>query len=167
MKKLLLLLSSFLMFASCSQPNGAGNSILGCPPVQIGLIDASCMPLDTAKAMIKRYDDSTKSKDSIVLPGQMPRRMTFMLNASAIRQYLNKDTSIGKLDVYLTMTDSGMSAVYIGAVDSLGEWVEHPYYKSNDPGHLAPMVLDLTLPCPVCDKLGIHYMQNQSQNQKH
>jgi hypothetical protein len=81
-----------------------------------------------------------------------------MLNANALREYLNNNPDIRTLNVYLSKNEPGpmlsnsMNLTYIGAIDSLGENdttynVERPYFKDGDS---TPYFLNHSFPCPTC-----------------
>lgn len=86
--------------------------------------------------------------------------LSFMLDANMLREYLNSDSSLEKLDIYLARTnrdaDGQMRLVYIGARNI--STTDTPMYKE------IPIVidgaenmLDHALPCPKCDRDRLHY----------
>ncbi len=90
--------------------------------------------------------------------------LSFMIDAQKLRNYLDAHHDIKMLDIYLARTTpdatGSMTLVYVGAKDSLvdqedGEidtfYVEQAHYKSSDPEHEHPQVMDHAFPCPTCE----------------
>lgn len=90
--------------------------------------------------------------------------LSFMIDAQKLKNYLDAHPDIKMLDIYLARTrpdaTGSMTLVYVGAKDSIvdqgdGEtdtfYVEQAHYKSSDPGHEHPQVMDNVFPCPTCD----------------
>lgn len=86
--------------------------------------------------------------------------LSFMLDANMLREYLNSDSSLEKLDIYLARTnrepDGQMRLVYIGARNV--STTDSPMYEE------IPIVidgaenmLDHALPCPKCDRERLHH----------
>ncbi len=159
------------MLASCNNntadqtasTGGATTSQQTPPLAELNDIERVCIPVDTANERIGRYHhylDLKKNHDT---------HLSFMLDAAALRQYLDNYKDITKLDVYLAFTkDSQMTLVYVGAKDSLvlgpnkdtvSKYAEIPYYKPKDVKHKEPQAFDRTLPCPDCDRIRIYTNQ--------
>lgn len=159
MKKILLVLAVTAAFVSCEEKNNGketktdtvqkDNNI---PPS--ACFDSTLIPLSDADVLIYNYNQYLRN----VLHEPLAHS-SFMLNAKALREYLNSNPDLATLNVYLAKTDTGMmtdtsmTLVYIGAVDSLGANdtmynVEKPYYKPNETN--TPYLLDHSFPCPVC-----------------
>jgi hypothetical protein len=154
MKKISIVLAVIATFTSCSESNknihhsntqkGKGDNPASC-------IDSVLIPLESADVLIYNYHQY-KTK---VLKEPMGYS-SFILNANALREYLNSNPDIVNLDVYLAkkdtcgMTDTSMSLVYIGGIDSAGYDVEKVYTKPGD--QKQSYFMDQVMPCPVCEK---------------
>lgn len=111
-------------------------------------IDAILILESEANDKIQRYHKS------IGLKNNNNQNVSFMLDANLLRAYLDQNTNISKLDVYLAQESDGkMTLVYVGGKDSSGYVVEVPYYKPNQ---TAKYVFDHAMPCPTCARIGIH-----------
>lgn len=160
MKKILLVLAVTTAFVSCEEKNH-GKELKNdvekkeySNPVASPCFDSTLIPLSDADVLINNYNEYLRNIQKEPLA-----HSSFMLNAKALREYLNSNPDLATLNVYLAKTDTGMmtdtsmTLVYIGAVDSLGADnitynVEKPYYKPNEPA--VPYLLDHSFPCPVC-----------------
>ena len=142
---LVLLLAATVIIASCSQSKDNGNT----KPhhdTAVALDSNDVVPLDSANAWIQNYHRALRSSDQPMIG------LSFMLDANVLRQYLNDNPDIAKLDVYMARpNDTAITVVYIPAVaipqgDSV-VYEEHPVTLPGMPGEYA---LDHALPCPVC-----------------
>jgi|GEM_PF-3249116 len=122
------------------------------PGSQNPSVDNIAIPIDTGSAWIRSYHQKVGFRDS----AQNGLKVSFMLDANALRKYLNDSQNVTKLDIYLAQNPTSTTLVYIGAVDSTDAktkevfYVERPYYKTTDAQRTKPMALDMTSPCPQC-----------------
>ena len=159
MKKTLMILAIASVFISCTQnENSSNTAVTGKdstvnPPPSTSL-DSTLIPLASADTLIYNYNEYLENiiHDSLSYS-------SFMLNANALREYLNSNPEIATLNIYLgkndrgTMKETSMNLVYIGAIDSPGADgvtynVEKPYYRSGDMS--TPYFLNHSFPCPTC-----------------
>lgn len=155
MKKFLATLAVIATFTSCSQRDNDAHSQLDNKRRPIDpppCIDSVLIPLERAEVLMYNY----KQYKTKVL-NEPNGYSSFILNAAALRVYLNNNPDIVNLDVYLAkrdtlgMTDTSMSLVYIGGIDSAGYDVEKVYRKPGDPMQ-TEYFMDQVMPCPVCEQ---------------
>jgi hypothetical protein len=157
MQKIIVLLALGTMLIACQ---GSTEQADVAEPVkrdvnQGGVPDSILMPITEANNQIQRYHESVNLGN-----GDTTTKTAFMLDANVLRNYLNNDTSIAKLSVYLAekITSDGskeMNLIYIGAIDSSGIYVEKAYTKT--PGDRQQYLLNHVMPCPECvDRMKIH-----------
>lgn len=156
MKNRLLLLAATAILASCGRGNENAKPNEGDPPAQIDY-GHTPIALQEANKVIQNYHNYA---DSI---GDTPRVFAFMLEADKLRTYLNSDSSLVKLDVYLARTDAGeMKLVYIGARNTGTAdnpmYTEIPYIKDGE-----QYMFDHGIPCPTCDRDPLHHPQTTAQ----
>jgi hypothetical protein len=85
--------------------------------------------------------------------------LSFMLNARKLKEYLNSDSSLEKLDIYLARTGRGangqMRLVYVGA-RNVGTADSPIYQEIPIIVDGAENMLDHAIPCPTCDRDPLH-----------
>lgn len=114
--------------------------------------------------LIQNYHKYLRESLGIDTSELLDRQLSFMIDAQKLRNYLDAHHDIKMLDIYLARTTpdatGSMTLVYVGAKDSIvdqedGEidtfYVEQAHYKSSDPGHEHPQVMDHAFPCPTCE----------------
>ncbi len=166
MKKVFILCIAFsAIFTSCEQKKTEKSATSGgdpalangaCCDVPIGeknFMDSVAMEVTTANAMIKRLRDSIQTDTNCLKINGMPRRTSIIMNADAIRQYLDADIEIHNLLFVFTLTDSGLSAVTIGQKEDPITFGMTPVYfhKKDKLVGITENVFDMMKPCPVCD----------------
>lgn len=113
--------------------------------------------------LIQNYHKYLRESLGIDTNELLDRQLSFMIDAQKLRNYLDAHHDIKMLDIYLARTTpdatGSMTLVYVGAKDSIvdqgdGEtdtfYVEQAHYKSSDPEHNHPQVMDNVYPCPTC-----------------
>lgn len=114
--------------------------------------------------LIQNYHKYLRESLGIDSNGLLTQDLSFMIDAQKLKNYLDAHPDIKMLDIYLARTKpdatGSMTLVYVGAKDSIvnqgdGEidtfYVEQVHYKSSDPEHKNPKVMDHVYPCPTCD----------------
>lgn len=155
MQKTFLLLALAAILASCQgntdKTNAGPEAATGDMAVQRdenqgGVPDSILITMEHANNQITRYHKYVHLGD-----GDSTTKTAFMLDAVSLKNYLNNNPDIVKLNVYLAQTGNPreMNLVYIGAVDSAGMYVERAYTKH--PGDTQQYMLNHSFPCPTCD----------------
>ena len=114
--------------------------------------------------LIQNYHKYMRESLGIDSNGLLTQDLSFMIDAQKLKNYLDAHPDIKMLDIYLARTTpdatGSMTLVYVGAKDSIvdqgdGEtdtfYVEQAHYKSSDPEHNNPQVMDHAYPCPTCE----------------
>ena len=161
MRKYLLLAAIVTVLASCAHQNK--EQVNPAPDAQDkkanlpATLESVLIPMTSADSLIYNYNQYLKN-----IVGDTQSYSSFMLDANALRAYLASNPEIVTLNIYLgkkergRMTDTSLTLVYIGAVDSIGKGgitynVEKPYYKPGAPvGQKTAYFLDHSFPCPTC-----------------
>jgi hypothetical protein len=158
MRKMLMLMTVAALFVSCAQKKedqggpATDKRNHGNQPAP-GLA-AVLIPMASADSLIYNYNEYMKN-----VLRDTQSYSSFMLDAEALRTYLASNPEIVTLNIYLgknergKMTDTSLTLVYIGAVDSMGAGgitynVEKPYYMPG--GSKTPYFLNHSFPCPTC-----------------
>lgn len=115
--------------------------------------------------LIQNYHKYLRESLGIDSNELLTQDLSFMIDAQKLRNYLDAHHDIKMLDIYLARTTpdatGSMTLVYVGAKDSLvdegeGEtdtfYVEQAHYRSSDPVHNHPQVMDNAFPCPTCEE---------------
>lgn len=123
--------------------------------------------------LIQNYHRYLRESLGIDTNQLLTQHLSFMIDAQKLRNYLDAHHDIKKLDIYLARTTpdatGAMTLVYVGAKDSIvdqgdGEidtfYVEQVHYKSSDPEHNHPQVMDHVVPCPRCERVRIYHQGN-------
>ena len=150
MRKCLLFLAMVALFTSCNNRDGRGHhGNGGDEPLAM---DSVLIPMDSAERLIYNYYEY-----KIKILKEPKGYSSFILNANALREYLNANHDVQYLNVYLgkkekgAMTDTSLTLIYIGGIDSSGYDVEVPYVKPSDIKQ-SKYLMDQAMPCPVCEK---------------
>lgn len=182
MKQTIIALMAVALLASCEQKaeeatteNNVATTMNkeGEPPIYESLYISEA----EGNQLITNYHEFLKSEVQKTLPKRdtvnfdslkSNKNLSFMLDAKKLKAFLDSNTHIKTLDIYLARTsandDGKMTLVYVGAKDSTGSdgekiHVELVQYRVDDPGHTDPQVMDNVYPCPTCDRDRIHTNQ--------
>jgi hypothetical protein len=116
-------------------------------------MDTYLVSVDDASFMIGRYrrflkDTLHQDPDS--------SQLSFMLDARILREYLNANHDIVKLDMYLAMNSGdSLTLIYTGAEYEEGD-TSYREVVIRKPGiENVHFVMDRAMPCPKCDKEGL------------
>lgn len=157
MKRTIFALVMIAVFASCEQ---GGTKTANKGKEAPADLNAVAIPLSVADSLIGNYHNYRLHQlhDSVETEASLGHS-AFMLNANALREYLDQHPDYVTLNVYLaksssTPVDTDFTLVYIGARDSAGVNVEQPLMLPDHPDQT--YMMDRSMPCPKCDRIRLY-----------
>ncbi len=132
----------------------AVNNDVATTSIQSGAaINAVKIDTATANDYIQRWHKYVKDN----IPHNMDR-LSFIIDASVLRNFILNDNNIKNVVVYVGMKDDQkLTLIYVGAkndANDAGKIIEVPFTITGDT--TTAYAFDNVLPCPTCGKDGIH-----------
>ncbi len=163
MKQILLWLAAAATLASCGSEQGKNPEKADRTVINMAMPSGDGSQPDYGNALIAIHEANIlidNYHQFVHFAEDTTQNVSFMLEAKKLRDYLNSDTTMEKLDIYLARTSpdsSGqMRLVYIGAWN-VGT-ADSPMYKETaiTEGGMEYM-LDHGIPCPHCNREPLHH----------
>lgn len=167
MKQTILALMVVVLLAACQQNADeakTANDVITTETDEVPSYEHLYISETEGNTWIQNYHKYLRESLGIDTTQLLTQHLSFMIDAKKLKDYLDAHNDIKMLDIYLARTTpdaSGlMTLVYVGAKDSIvdqgdGEvdtfYVEQVHYRTSDPEHNNPKVMDHVFPCPVCD----------------
>jgi hypothetical protein len=169
MKQTLLWLAVATTLASCGSDQGKNSDTTDSTAthVNIAMPSGDGSQPDYGNTLIAIHEANTWIQNYhhfVHFDDDTTQVLSFMLDARKLKDYLNSDTALEKLDIYLARTSAGrdgeMRLVYIGA-KNVGT-ADHPVYKETAiTVGTNEYMLDHGIPCPHCERDPLHQPPTQ------
>ncbi|MCB0699995.1 MAG: membrane lipoprotein lipid attachment site-containing protein [Chitinophagales bacterium] len=160
MKRTLIALTAILFLAACQQKTEEAktdNEVSTTMNEEGGVnpaLQEALIPEQEGNNMIQAYHDYLINNEGISREDLQEKHLSFLINAEALRSYLNDNPTYTDMVFYLAMDgEQKLTLVYIGAErDSMNVIVEKPFVGPDGSNYL----FDRAYPCPTCDRISVH-----------